>query len=141
MQVLYEVLFVTSDYSIDFSLRIIIFIVFQLTPPAIRLPPRCIPGSEFALNPGGNRALRDACSRFSLRAMPSHFLGLLNFLRFARCLFPFSRFARCRRASWVCSKFSRFARCRRPSWVCSNLKTAAAVTTSDTESEIKCACP
>ena len=115
MQVLYEVLFVTSDYSIDFSLRIIIFIVFQLTPPAIRLPPRCIPGSEFALNPG----------EIALCAMPA----------------PVSRFARCRPTSWVCSKFSRFARCRRPSWVCSNLKTAAAVTTSDTESEIKCACP
>ena len=35
--------------------------------------------------------MRDACSRFSLRAMPSHFLGLLIFLRFARCLFHFSR--------------------------------------------------
>ena len=127
MQVLYEVLFVTSDYSIDFSLRIIIFIVFQLTPPAIRLPPRSIPGSEFALNPASRDAVPHwVCSKFS---------------RFARCLFPFSRFARCRRASWVCSKFSRFARCRRPSWVCSNLKTAAAVTTSDTESEIKCSCP
>ena len=131
MQVLYEVLFVTSDYSIDFSLRIIIFIVFRLTPPAIRLPPRCIPGSEFALNPG----------EIALCAMPA------PVSRFARCrptswvCSKFSRFARCPRASWVCSKFSRFARCRRPSWVCSNSQTPAAVTTSDTESEIKCACP
>ena len=141
MQVLYEVLFVTSDYSIDFSLRIIIFLVFQLTPPAIRLPPRCIPGSEFALNPGEIAlcAMPAPVCRFA-RCRPTSWVYLF-LLRFARCLFPFSRFARCRRASWVCSKFSRFARCRRPSWVCSNLKTAAAVTTSDTESEIKCACP
>ena len=63
MQVLYEVLFVISDYSIDFSLRIRIFIVFQSMPPAVfssrsvlsvskskkSRSARCLPGPGFAV--------------------------------------------------------------------------------------------
>ena len=55
MQVLYEALFVISDYSINYSLRIRIFIVFQSTPPAVFLSRSVLSVSKYK-----NRAPRDA---------------------------------------------------------------------------------